>query len=175
MMQISGTSPSAFQVPYNSFKEKFESSGANTSDVHSSNDELQEKESKDLDYDFICFFLSTKRLDLYRSIDFRCEDMLLGKRNVLAYVAFYIYLYSLRYTSVGYYSYLQDFIILSCLFSMLDDGILSESKWLLDLGLMPNSNSATRAIGYRQVYSHLFCHILLNINLLVSKVLCLLA
>lgn len=115
ILKISGTSPSAFQVPYNSFKEKFESSGAraNTSDVHSSNDELQEKESKDLDYDFICFFLSTKRLDLYRSIDFRCEDMLL------------------------------------------DDGILSESKWLLDLGLMPNSNSATRAIGYRQAMDYL--------------------
>lgn len=32
------------------------------------------------------------------------------------------------------------------------DGILSEAKWLLDTGLLPNSNSATRAIGYRQVH-----------------------
>lgn len=32
------------------------------------------------------------------------------------------------------------------------DGILSEARWLLDSGLLPNSNSATRAIGYRQVY-----------------------
>ncbi|GER37080.1 tRNA dimethylallyltransferase 9 [Striga asiatica] len=31
-----------------------------------------------------------------------------------------------------------------------DDGILSEANWLLDLNLMPNSNSTTRAIGYRQ-------------------------
>lgn len=34
------------------------------------------------------------------------------------------------------------------------DGILSEARWLLDVGLLPNSNSATRAIGYRQVYLH---------------------
>ncbi|GLU05982.1 hypothetical protein SLE2022_230530 [Rubroshorea leprosula] len=31
------------------------------------------------------------------------------------------------------------------------DGVLSEARWLLDLGLSPNSNSATRAIGYRHV------------------------
>ncbi|GKV31676.1 hypothetical protein SLEP1_g40349 [Rubroshorea leprosula] len=31
------------------------------------------------------------------------------------------------------------------------DGILSEARWLLDLGLSPNSNSATQAIGYRHV------------------------
>ncbi|GFP79623.1 tRNA dimethylallyltransferase 9 [Phtheirospermum japonicum] len=108
ILKLSGAPPSAFQVPYNSFKEKFELSDSYASDTHSSNAELEEIKSKDLDYDFICFFLSTQRLDLYRSIDFRCEDMLL------------------------------------------DDGILSEAKWLLDLGLTPNSNSATRAIGYRQ-------------------------
>ncbi|KAK6157336.1 hypothetical protein DH2020_011584 [Rehmannia glutinosa] len=104
ILKSSGASPSAFQVPYNSFKEKLESSEA--SGPHSSTAELQERKSKDLDYDFICFFLSTQRLDLYRSIDF-------------------------------------------------DDGILSEAKWLLDLGLMPNSNSATRAIGYRQAMDYL--------------------
>lgn len=31
------------------------------------------------------------------------------------------------------------------------DGILSEATWLLNSGLLPNTNSATRAIGYRQV------------------------
>lgn len=36
------------------------------------------------------------------------------------------------------------------------EGILSEAKWLLDSGLLPNSNSATRAIGYRQVYSQYY-------------------
>ncbi|KAL3635359.1 tRNA dimethylallyltransferase 9 [Castilleja foliolosa] len=113
ILKLSGAPPSAFQVPYNSFKEKLESSDAYASDTHSSNADLEEIKSKDLDYDFICFFLSTQRLDLYRSIDFRCEDMLL------------------------------------------DDGILSEAKWLLDLGLMPNSNSATRAIGYRQAMDYL--------------------
>ncbi|KAG6395569.1 hypothetical protein SASPL_141692 [Salvia splendens] len=113
ILKSTGTSPSAFKVPYNSFKEKLESNGVELSDIHSSNSEPQKKDSNDLDYDFVCFFLSTQRLDLYRSIDFRCEDMLL------------------------------------------DGGILSESKWLLDLGLMPNSNSASRAIGYRQAMDFL--------------------
>lgn len=46
-------------------------------------------------------------------------------------------------------------------FAMADGGILNEAQWLLDLGLLPNSNSATRAIGYRQV-----CFYLLWLNLL---------
>ncbi|KAK4439133.1 tRNA dimethylallyltransferase 9 [Sesamum alatum] len=113
ILKSSGAPPSAFQVPYNSFREKLESSETDASDIKSSTSELNESTPKDLDYDFICFFLSTQRLDLYRSIDLRCEDMLL------------------------------------------DDGLLSEAKWLLDLGLLPNSNSATRAIGYRQAMDFL--------------------
>ncbi|KAL2523527.1 tRNA dimethylallyltransferase 9 [Abeliophyllum distichum] len=114
IIKSSGAPPSAFLVPYDSFRENFESSEADAVDINSASDGLQESKAKDLDYDFICVFLSTQRLDLYRSIDFRCEDMLLG-----------------------------------------DDGILSEAKWLLDLGLLPNSNSATRAIGYRQAMEYL--------------------
>lgn len=45
-----------------------------------------------------------------------------------------------------------------------NDGILSEATWLLNSDLLPNSNSATRAIGYRQVYPNiLFLSIYLNI------------
>lgn len=37
------------------------------------------------------------------------------------------------------------------------DGLLREASWLLDLGILPNSSSPSRAIGYRQVTSfHLF-------------------
>ncbi|CAA0816031.1 tRNA dimethylallyltransferase 9 [Striga hermonthica] len=114
ILKSSGVSPSAIEVPYNSFKEKLRSSDdADAFDGGCSDVEADEKKSKNLDYDFSCFFLSTQRMDLYRSIDFRCEDMLL------------------------------------------DDGILSEANWLLDLGLMPNSNSAARAIGYRQAMDFL--------------------
>uniref|UniRef100_F6H1X9 tRNA dimethylallyltransferase n=1 Tax=Vitis vinifera TaxID=29760 RepID=F6H1X9_VITVI len=77
IIKSSGSPPSAFHVPYDSFREH-------------------------------------QRLELYRSIDLRCEDMLLGS-----------------------------------------DGILSEARWLLDNGLLPNSNSATRAIGYRQAMEYL--------------------
>ncbi|KAF2616120.1 hypothetical protein F2Q70_00007666 [Brassica cretica] len=35
------------------------------------------------------------------------------------------------------------------------DGVLSEARWLLDLGLLPNTSSATRAIGYRQAMEYL--------------------
>lgn len=104
IMQLSGTPPSAFQVPYDSFKEKFESSKVDSSDMHSSSGELQERKPKDLDYDFICFFLSTQRLELYRSIDFRCEDMLLGKKKNVWLVMPFMYIF-LRYTFVGNYSF----------------------------------------------------------------------
>ncbi|KAK4486658.1 hypothetical protein RD792_006716 [Penstemon davidsonii] len=80
ILKSSGASPSAFQVPYNSFKENFETSELDdSSGIIASAAELQESNStKDLDYDFNCFFLSTQRLDLYRALDFRCEDMCLG-------------------------------------------------------------------------------------------------
>ncbi|CAI9088768.1 OLC1v1023192C2 [Oldenlandia corymbosa var. corymbosa] len=114
IIKSSGSPTSAFQVPYDSFREPSDFHGENSVDISSSIDGFQENKSKNLDYEFLCFFLSTQRLDLYRSIDFRCEDMLSG-----------------------------------------DDGILSEASWLLDLGLLPNSNSATRAIGYRQAMEYL--------------------
>lgn len=78
-LQSSGSPPSAFKVPYDSFKGQRNSIGTDRSDdINPSADGLEETKSKDLDYDFICFFLSSQRLDLYRSIDYRCEDMLLG-------------------------------------------------------------------------------------------------
>ncbi|CAN4096962.1 unnamed protein product [Withania somnifera] len=114
IIKSTGSPPSAFEVPYNSFREQLDSGVTDSTDVKSSANKLQKSEKKDLEYDFLCYFLSTNRLDLYRSIDFRCEDMILGT-----------------------------------------DGLLSEARWLLDLGLLPNSNSATRAIGYRQAMEYL--------------------
>ncbi|KAL6199089.1 hypothetical protein ACLB2K_028876 [Fragaria x ananassa] len=109
IIKSSGSPPSAFEVPYESFRKECDSSLVVTHDFSSSADVVEEVKSKELDYNFICFFLSNQRVDLYRAIDWRCEDMVLGS-----------------------------------------DGILSEARWLLDVGLLPNSNSATRAIGYRQ-------------------------
>ncbi|XP_038689604.1 tRNA dimethylallyltransferase 9 isoform X1 [Tripterygium wilfordii] len=116
IIKASGSPPSAFEVPYDSFKEQVDSKETdNCSDSTSTSSNMLELvKQKDLDYEFICFFLSSPRLDLYKLIDFRCEDMLSGS-----------------------------------------DGILSEAKWLLDIGLLPNSNSATRAIGYRQTMEYL--------------------
>ena len=78
----SGSPPSAFQLPYDSFKEQLDSAAANDC---LNKDEIEGSRLKDLDYDFACFFLSSPRLDLYRSIDFRCEDMLLGMLFVSLY------------------------------------------------------------------------------------------
>ncbi|XP_020231384.1 tRNA dimethylallyltransferase 9 isoform X1 [Cajanus cajan] len=117
IIKSSGSPPSAFRVPYDSFREQGEYSvgdGSESSDKNTYGDAVEETNSSELDYEFICFFLSSQRLDLYKSIDFRCEDMLLGR-----------------------------------------DGILSEAQWLLDMGLHPNSNSATKAIGYRQAMEYL--------------------
>ncbi|XP_028755525.1 tRNA dimethylallyltransferase 9-like isoform X1 [Neltuma alba] len=117
IIKSSGSPPSAFRVPYDSFRELGDSSDTNgfeSSDVKISGNSVEDSKFSDLPYEFICFFLSSQRLDLYKTIDQRCEDMLLGR-----------------------------------------DGILSEARWLLKLGLHPNSNSATRAIGYRQAMEYL--------------------
>ncbi|KAF9609979.1 hypothetical protein IFM89_019535 [Coptis chinensis] len=115
IIKSSGSPPSAFQVPYESFRDQLDFEGAvNSLDVTFSGNKHEEKLSKELDYDFKCFFLSSRRTDLYRLIDERCESMLLG-----------------------------------------GEGILSEGSHLLDIGLLPNSNSATRAIGYRQAMEYL--------------------
>lgn len=94
-----GTPPSAFPIPYDEF---------------SKNDPSTDLDVKDLDYDFICIFLTMPRVELYRSIDLRCEEMVKSP-----------------------------------------NGLLSEASWLLDIGLKPNVNSATRAIGYRQAMTYL--------------------
>ncbi|KAH9763806.1 tRNA dimethylallyltransferase 9 [Citrus sinensis] len=114
IIKSTGSPPSAFQIPYDSFREHSDSSETDHSYERNSSAGASDTNPKDLDYDFMCFFLSSHRLDLYRSIDLRCEDMLPGS-----------------------------------------DGILSEAAWLLDEGLLPNSNSATRAIGYRQAMEYL--------------------
>ncbi|CAA7396030.1 unnamed protein product [Spirodela intermedia] len=108
IIKSSGSPPSAFPVPYESFKKQLISSPS------SQRSDGAADALRSLDYDFICFFLSTPRLDLYRSIDLRCEEM-----------------------------------IVEC------PGILSEASWLLDQGLLPNTTSATRAIGYRQAMDYL--------------------
>ncbi|PKA59237.1 tRNA dimethylallyltransferase 9 [Apostasia shenzhenica] len=100
VIRASGSPPSAFALPYDSFKGQPEFE--------------ERKRSNDLVYDFLCLFLTSPRIDLYRSIDLRCEEML-----------------------------------------METDGLLSEASWLLDNGLLPNMNSATRAIGYRQAMEFL--------------------
>lgn len=114
IIKSTGSPPSAFQIPYDSFREHSDSSETDYSHERNSSAGASDQNPKDLDYEFMCFFLSSHRLDLYRSIDLRCEDML--SRS---------------------------------------DGILPEARWLLDEGLLPNSNSATRAIGYRQAMEYL--------------------
>ncbi|KAM7277892.1 hypothetical protein ACFE04_005026 [Oxalis oulophora] len=111
-LKATGSPPSAFQIPYDSFKKQ--NTSTENSFESTSSAVMTENQPKDLEYDFNCYFLSSPRVDLYKSIDFRCEDMLIG-----------------------------------------NDGILSEAKELLDAGLLPNSNSATRAIGYRQAMDYL--------------------
>lgn len=79
--QSSGSPPSAFRVPYDSFREQGEygvADGSELSDMNTYGDAMEKTNSSELDYEFMCFFLSSHRLDLYKSIDYRCEDMLLG-------------------------------------------------------------------------------------------------
>ncbi|XP_045801267.1 tRNA dimethylallyltransferase 9 [Trifolium pratense] len=118
IIKSSGSPPSAFRVPYDSFRKQGDcriADSSDSADTNTYNDAIKETaDSVKLDYEFMCFFLSSDRLDLYKSIDYRCEDMLLG-----------------------------------------EDSLLFEAQWLLDTGLHPNTNSATKAIGYRQATEYL--------------------
>lgn len=77
--QSSGSPPSAFGVPYDSFRKQPVSAEADGSpEINPSADLGLDIKSRELDYEFYCFFLSSQRLDLYKSLDYRCEDMLLG-------------------------------------------------------------------------------------------------
>uniref|UniRef100_A0A0A9DJL3 IPT n=1 Tax=Arundo donax TaxID=35708 RepID=A0A0A9DJL3_ARUDO len=107
IIRSSGSPPSAFTLPYNTFCEQHDTE---LSDV-STDGTCQARE---LDYDFLCIFLASPRVELYRSIDLRCEEML---------------------ADTG--------------------GLLSEASWLLDIGMHPSINSATRAIGYKQAMEYL--------------------
>ncbi|CAN6339239.1 unnamed protein product [Urochloa humidicola] len=108
IIRSSGSPPSAFALPYNSFHEQHD-----TELTEAAADGNGEASTK-LDYDFFCIFLASPRIELYRAIDLRCEDMLVDT-----------------------------------------GGLLSEASWLLDIGLHPQINSATRAIGYKQAMEYL--------------------
>lgn len=115
IIKAAGVPRSSFPVPYNSFKEQL----ASKITASSCNNPLQEDETgqgsvTDLEYDFLCFFLSVPRTDLYKQIDQRCEEMLIGS-----------------------------------------NGLLTEASWLLDMGILPNTNMASRAIGYRHAMEYL--------------------
>ncbi|KAL6603359.1 hypothetical protein ACP70R_043720 [Stipagrostis hirtigluma subsp. patula] len=108
IIRSSGSPPSAFTIPYDTFRDQQQ----DTKLIDASTD--TNCEAKELDYDFLCIFLACPRVELYRAIDLRSEEML---------------------ADTG--------------------GLLSEASWLLDIGLQPNINSATRAIGYRQTMEYL--------------------
>lgn len=86
--QSTGSPPSAFRVPYDSFRDQCDGVMVSSQDVNTSADVLEENNSKDLNYDFLCFFLSSRRVDLYKLIDYRCEDMLSGRSCCETYLCF---------------------------------------------------------------------------------------
>ena len=151
--QSTGSPPSSFPVPYDSFRENLNSHDANNDfDENSSSADISvQKIETDLDYDFLCFFLSSPRVDLYRSIDFRCEDMLSGKRVQLL-------------NNINFVFVCQAVLLIVSQPSGAN-GVLTEARWLLDLGLLPNTSSATRAIGYRQVKTLYFLYLIVHNDL----------
>ena len=95
--QSSGSPPSAFAIPYDSFRKQCDSTVRDSShDMNSSAEPTEDIKSKELDYDFMCFFLSSQRLDLYRSIDQRCEDMVSGKSYCITFIL--VFFFSLCFT-----------------------------------------------------------------------------
>ncbi|KAL5224634.1 hypothetical protein ABZP36_011273 [Zizania latifolia] len=72
IIRSSGSPPSAFSLPYNQQQHVTDSSTDGNC------------QTKELDYDFLCFFLACPRVQLYRSIDLRCEEMLADTGGLLS-------------------------------------------------------------------------------------------
>jgi len=116
IIKAAGVPRTSFPLPYDSLKGQVVSRITVSCSVSSDAEaETMQSSLTELDYDFLCFFISIKRTDLYKRIDQRCEEMLTGS-----------------------------------------NGILAEASWLLDMGILPNTTCASRAIGYRQAMEYLF-------------------
>ncbi|KAG6548363.1 hypothetical protein Mapa_010142 [Marchantia paleacea] len=112
IIKISGRPQSSFPLPW--ARDSSVTGGTDSYGGALNPGQTSGSESTELDYDFQCYFMYTQRMDLYRRIDQRCEEMLTDT-----------------------------------------DGLLREASWLLDLGILPNSSSPSRAIGYRQTMEYL--------------------
>uniref|UniRef100_A0A0D9WUE4 tRNA dimethylallyltransferase n=1 Tax=Leersia perrieri TaxID=77586 RepID=A0A0D9WUE4_9ORYZ len=75
IIRSSGSPPSAFTLPYNAYNQT-----TDDEDAHA----IANCQPKELDYDFICIFLACPRVELYRSIDLRCEEMLADTGGLLS-------------------------------------------------------------------------------------------
>ncbi|KAL3684672.1 hypothetical protein R1sor_002694 [Riccia sorocarpa] len=114
ILKISGRPQSSFPLPWVTAKESSADVETDSGEPPLKPRQIPGTDGSELDYDFQCYFMYLKRVDLYRRIDQRCEEMLTDP-----------------------------------------EGLLREASWLLDLGILPNSSSPSRAIGYRQTMEYL--------------------
>ncbi|CAD6343836.1 unnamed protein product [Miscanthus lutarioriparius] len=78
IVRSSGSPPSAFALPYDAFCEQHDT------DLTEAPSTAGSCEARELDYDFFCIFLASPRIELYRSIDLRCEEMLAATGGLLS-------------------------------------------------------------------------------------------
>lgn len=76
--QITGKPKASFPLPWITAKESVSSDAEMGNERHDPERTAPDVQSQPLDYDFQCYFLYTKRSDLYRRLDLRCEQMLTG-------------------------------------------------------------------------------------------------
>ncbi|KAF0902203.1 hypothetical protein E2562_014443 [Oryza meyeriana var. granulata] len=82
IIRSSGSPPSAFTLPYNAYNLNLQQRRLTDQTDDASTDESCKP--KELDYDFLCIFLACPRVELYRSIDLRCEEMLADTGGLLS-------------------------------------------------------------------------------------------
>nr|AGT16524.1 isopentenyl transferase [Saccharum hybrid cultivar R570] len=78
IIRSSGSPPSAFVLPYDAFCEQHDT------DLTEAPFAAGNCEAKELDYDFFCIFLASPRIELYRSVDLRCEKMVADTGGLLS-------------------------------------------------------------------------------------------
>ncbi|PWZ16296.1 tRNA dimethylallyltransferase 9 [Zea mays] len=78
IIRSSGSPPSAFALPYDAFCEQHDT------DLTEAPSSAGNYEAREMEYDFFCIFLASPRIELYRSIDLRCEEMLVDTGGLLS-------------------------------------------------------------------------------------------
>ncbi|XP_068664424.1 tRNA dimethylallyltransferase 9 [Aristolochia californica] len=154
IIKATGSPPSAFHIPYDSFmRHLYSSASLSCPGDYTPPNHSEENLAKDRHGDYMPLNHSDENLAKDRHGDYMPPNH--SEENLAKDLDYDFLCFFLSSQRVELYRRID----LRCEEMLTEtQGLLSEATWLLESGLLPNMNSATRAIGYRQAMEYLsFC------------------